>query len=474
MKQVDNRKYTVMRKKSLLLNLFYVIIFLHSIVINTTKIKSLTDLCSQSIAENFIENIDDYTPEEINILSEKLSQTNKSKPIVAKILCKKNKHGESIKNVLLRYAPVCEKKLTVFKKFVPKSKETQKKVYLAEFISDGTKIITGCDDNTMRIWDLHDMLCTRIIKGHQGEVFSVKFGSEKIITALRDTAMIWHINNSKIHSADKKSKIVPVDISTCLYTFKQKKWVNCVQISSDEKKIVTASHKTARIFDIQNGTCIFKLKGHYGFVYCAEFSHDNSKVITASEDNTARIWCVNKGICLFVLNGHDFWVSYAQFSPDDKKALTTSGDKTIRIWNAKNGKYLHILCGHTERVNHAQFSHDGKKIASASNDETIRIWDVKSGKCIHTLDDCASPITFMRFNFDSSKLLATYNKRSIRMWDFALFSEVEKQLTVLSLIQAIILYKLYAQSKKLDKNEKAVFDSLSPSIKSIIKRTRST
>jgi WD40 repeat protein len=51
---------------------------------------------------------------------------------------------------------------------------------------------------------------------------------------------------------------------------------------------VTASGKTAWIWDAETGALQTTLQGHTGFVYCCAFSPDGKCVATASRDGTVR------------------------------------------------------------------------------------------------------------------------------------------------------------------------------------------
>jgi hypothetical protein len=42
------------------------------------------------------------------------------------------------------------------------------------FNTDGTRIITGASDNTLRLWDLNTGRCLRVLQGHSAEVSSVE------------------------------------------------------------------------------------------------------------------------------------------------------------------------------------------------------------------------------------------------------------------------------------------------------------
>jgi WD40 repeat protein len=109
-------------------------------------------------------------------------------------------------------------------------------------------------------------------------------------------------------------------------------------------------------------------------VTSAAFSRDGSRIITAS-GKTACIWDAATGKEIAVLRGHDAIVTSAAFSSDGARIVTASEDQTARVWDAAAGKEIAVLRGHEAVVTSAAFSPDGSRIVTASKDETARIWD---------------------------------------------------------------------------------------------------
>jgi WD40 repeat protein len=59
---------------------------------------------------------------------------------------------------------------------------------------DGTKIISGSEDNTIKIWDANTGECLKTLEGHSGWVRSVAFspdGTKIISGSFDDTIKIW-------------------------------------------------------------------------------------------------------------------------------------------------------------------------------------------------------------------------------------------------------------------------------------------
>ena len=82
---------------------------------------------------------------------------------------------------------------------------------------------------------------------------------------------------------------------------------------------------------------------HDGGVTHAAFSPNGDRIVTASFDKTARIWNVEDGSEIAVLKGHQARARDSLFSPDGSRVATAARDGTARIWNAGSGEQMFVL-----------------------------------------------------------------------------------------------------------------------------------
>ena len=74
--------------------------------------------------------------------------------------------------------------------------------------------------------------------------------------------------------------------------------------------------------------------GHEDAVLSARYSRDGKKIVTASRDRTASLWDAASGKPLERFEeGHEFLVSGAVFLPDGRRLATGAGDNSVRIWD---------------------------------------------------------------------------------------------------------------------------------------------
>ncbi|KAF5340663.1 hypothetical protein D9611_007282 [Ephemerocybe angulata] len=233
---------------------------------------------------------------------------------------------------------------------------------------DGSWIVSGSEDKTVRTWDAIAGKAHRVLAGHDGYVMAVAFswdGSRICSGSMDKTVRVWQASTGVVQS------ILEGHLAA----------VRSVAFSRDGKRIVSgASDALIRVWDASSTTCKLQkvLQGHSSEVWSVAFSMDGTRIVSGSCDGTARVWDVSTGTMLKCLEGDMDIVTSIAISPDGKKVVSGSYDNTARVWDALTGKLESVLEGHSDAVCSVAFSPDGKRVASGSVDKTIRIWDLSA------------------------------------------------------------------------------------------------
>ncbi|KAJ7142327.1 WD40-repeat-containing domain protein [Mycena epipterygia] len=321
------------------------------------------------------------------------------------------------------------------------------------FSPDGTQIVSGSFDRTVRIWDAQTgAVIVRPLEGHTSGVISVCFspdGRQIVSGSIDGTVRIWdpqtgapHLGPLEGHSGGVRS----------------------VHFSPDALYIVSGSDdNTLRIWDAQTGVPVGEpLKGHTSDVNSVCFSPDGTQIASASADKTVCIWEVrtreqiarplehanevnsvrfspdgtriasssSDGLCIWELqtgalvlgplHRHTDWIRSVSFSPDAACIASGSADNIIRIWDAQIGELLgEPLTGHTGSIYSVDFSSDSRRIVSGSSDTTLRIWDAQRNDPVAPgpIEAQADGVRCIDFSPDGARIVSGYLNHMIRIWD---------------------------------------------------------
>ncbi|PVH69315.1 HET-D [Cadophora sp. DSE1049] len=189
------------------------------------------------------------------------------------------------------------------------------------FSPNGKQVVSGSDDQTVRLWDAATGALQQTLEGHASRVMSVAFSPDG------------------------------------------KQGVRSVAFSPDGKQVVSGStDETVRLWDTATGALQQTLKGHSDWVRSVAFSPDGRQVVSGSDDETVRLWDAATGALQQTLEGHIDAVLSVAFSPDGKQVVSGSVDETVRLWDAATGALKQTLKGHSDSVTSVAFSPDGKHI----------------------------------------------------------------------------------------------------------------
>jgi len=166
-------------------------------------------------------------------------------------------------------------------------------------------------------------------------------------------------------------------------------WVAACALVNDGRQVVSGAYDTTvKVWDTLAYEEVREFAAPGRRISEATFSPDGELILTALDDGTARLWNIASGKQAAVLQeGHEFLTSAGAFLPNGDRLLTAAGDNSVRMWNVTRGVQLWEISDVGRRGTLA-ISHDGKIFATAeSDDKFAQIWDTESGRLIRQLND---------------------------------------------------------------------------------------
>ncbi|KIM34762.1 hypothetical protein M413DRAFT_33045 [Hebeloma cylindrosporum] len=291
--------------------------------------------------------------------------------------------------------------------------QTDSEVKAIAYSSDGNYIVSGSDDNSVRVWDALTGVELKQLNGHTSQVTSVAFSSDgsHIVSGSWDKSVrVW----DALTGAELKQLNGHTDGSLLLHFH-----LMALTLSLDlmiTLHIVSGSDdKSVRVWDALTSAELKQLNGHTDCVISVAFSPDGSRIVSGSNDNSVRVWDAWTGAELKQLNGHTEWVTSVAFSSDGSHIVSGSWDKSVRVWDALTGAELKQLNGHTEWVTSVAFSSDGSHIVSGSHDTSVRVWNALTGAELKQLNGHTESVTSVAFSPDGNHIVSGSWDNSVRV-----------------------------------------------------------
>ncbi|KAF9144372.1 hypothetical protein BG015_000133 [Linnemannia schmuckeri] len=252
------------------------------------------------------------------------------------------------------------------------------------FSPDSQRLVSGSEDNTVRVWDCSSDRPLIIIRGHTENTMQLRDYSGGGLPIVID----GHADS-----------VMSVVFSPC------------------GKKVASASKdKTVRIWDSMTGEALFVLKGHTSSVYTVRFTPDGQQLVTCSLDDTFRFWDTETGALGSVWERDGRYATCLDISPEGYQIVCGHLNGSLQLWDTASGSAGPVMLGHIGMVTRVTFSSDGQRIASASYDCTVRVWDSSAGT-LTAVFSSTGPFFDVSFSPDGQHLASADIFRKVRLWD---------------------------------------------------------
>lgn len=313
-------------------------------------------------------------------------------------------------------------------------------VYCLQF--DEEKIITGSRDRTIRVWDINNFTCQKVIGGPNVKPIvgpkvlrTVDYPDFHLATAsVNGTAYgngIYHVP-SQWHDASilclqyddeilvtgsSDSDLLVWDIKTyepikrlCRHTG------GVLDVALDAKHIVSCS-KDSRIIVWDRETYEQKgeLTGHRGPVNAVQLR--GNFLVSASGDGIARLWDISQMKLVKEFSAKERGLAAVEFSEDMKYVLAGGNDTITYKFETETGKEVQQFTGHSQLVRSLWLDSQNNRVVSGSYDLDLRVYDFETGQEVWRAEEWTTS-WMLAAKSDYRRIVATSQDGRILIIDF--------------------------------------------------------
>lgn len=330
------------------------------------------------------------------------------------------------------------------------------------FSPDGKYLLSGSEDQTIRLWDTNDYARTPLVLyGHDSSVVSLQFSSKSqwwVSTGWKDSSpRIWQIAAPVLEPRTFYGPMGVVEriafspdgnslAATRIWERSALIWnlrdqtkppidlphpagVRDVSFSPDGRWIATTCEDGyVRLWDLLHtnwSTANLTLGDGVEPTLAVAFSPDSRWVAAGGSDAKVLLWDLyadNPQNSVRSFDGEKSVVTAIAFSPDGSQFVVASGDGWIRNWSvdAAPGTPPRRLYQHSSSVQSVMFDPTGDVLASGGDDTVIRLWDVTTQSIKAELRGHEASVADIAFSRDGQWLASAGSRdNTVKLWDLS-------------------------------------------------------
>ncbi|CAE7208552.1 unnamed protein product [Rhizoctonia solani] len=204
-------------------------------------------------------------------------------------------------------------------------KDPSMDIYACILSPNGTHLACTSPNNAVTLYNVHTQTSSGLFQGHNGTVSSLAFtpdGSRLVSGSDDCTVRVWNVSDGSLATD-------PFEGHTGT--------VNSVAVSPDGMRVASgSSDHTVRVWNINDGSLFAgPFTGHTGSIRSVTFSPDGTRIASGSFDGTVRAWHVLDGLLSPPAPFHEHMnnlISTSLFN-NGTRILSGSGDRSIGVWD---------------------------------------------------------------------------------------------------------------------------------------------
>ncbi|PVF96824.1 WD40 repeat-like protein [Serendipita vermifera] len=323
---------------------------------------------------------------------------------------------------------------------------------------DGTRIVSGSDDGTVRIWDAAMGASIGNVLDVDSKIAYLAFSSDgsHVISGTESGFLTrWYWSSDEIVSTQLQYNR---DISTMVFSPDENRVIFCgngwglgscdvttgelistlfegnidyntiLSSSPDRGRAICVHDDSLHLWDAMTDERIGIASLSHRTIGCLAFSPDGSRIALGRTDGTIQVWDAAAGLCFLTSwKAYEASVTCLAFSPDGARLVSGPYGGTLRLWDAITYSSIGVeMNGYVDRFWCIAFSSDGHRIVTGSIYGTLGIWDGLTGASIGgPLEGHTNGITCASFLGGNTRIVSGSRDCTLRLWNVATNGSVE-------------------------------------------------
>jgi WD40 repeat protein/serine/threonine protein kinase len=277
-------------------------------------------------------------------------------------------------------------------------------VYHAVYSADGTKVVTGCGDGAVRIWDtVHGVLLREFRRDKvKPRYYVVALSPDGKLVAGLDlgTAHVWEVDTGTPIAELRDA--APSNFPSLAF-------------STDGRWLAMSTGNDVQVFDAKTWTVAHNISG-LG-IHSLSWDPTRPNLVTGSAEGDASIWAIPSGGRAHHLRELGESIDAVAFSPDGRLIAAGSRDGTVQVWDARSAKLRSQSNYLRSEILSVEFDRTSSLIAASSSNGSVAVTDAASGMPVTDLDGPTTKVRVAHFDPSSQRVVGASWDGTARVWD---------------------------------------------------------
>ncbi|TMQ25771.1 MAG: hypothetical protein E6J90_05350 [Deltaproteobacteria bacterium] len=260
-------------------------------------------------------------------------------------------------------------------------------VYHAVYSADGTRLVTGCGDGAVRIWDPATGVLLR-------ELRRDKVMPHYYVVALSpDGKLVVGLDLGMAHVWDVDTGMPVAELrDTTPSSFPS------LAFSADGRWLAMGTGNDVYVFDAHTWTVARNISGPH--IHSLSWDPTGPHLLTGSREGDASIWAIPSGERAHHLREFGEPIDAVAFSPDGRLVGAGSQDGALQVWDATSAKIRSQSNHLRNKILSVEFNRTSSLIAAASSSGSVAVSEASSGMPVTVLDGPAAVVRVAHFRPD--------------------------------------------------------------------------